>query len=188
MNTLPTLMLEQDVERTVVDSRFDRDDRSVLRGMRSRGMRSRGMLAPLSRWRVIVASVLALLTMSGLSLALYREREVTRRLREALAMTESCPSRLASDTSSGAHVEGGRVVYHSTDAPPFTDATSVDREELEQRGAILLGSNDFPEALLHYRRLAAHFPDEQVFRDFVTVLRAKLRCQTARGESVLPCD
>jgi hypothetical protein len=131
---------------------------------------------------------LALLMLGGLSLALYHERVVTHRLREALAMAESCASRLASDTRSDAHLEGGRVVHHSIDAPPSTDAMPVDREELEQSGAILLGSNDFREALLHYRRLASHFPNERVFRDFVTVLRAKRRCQGAPGEPGLPCD
>ena len=51
------------------------------------------------------------------------------------------------------------------------------RELLESRGASLVGSNDFLGALAHYQMLVQLFPNEGVFRDVVTVLEAKLRCE-----------
>jgi len=56
------------------------------------------------------------------------------------------------------------------------DVAASEREELEHRGASLIGSNNFAGALTHYQRLTELFPKEAAFGDVVTVLKAKLRC------------
>jgi hypothetical protein len=56
------------------------------------------------------------------------------------------------------------------------EVAASEREAMELRGASLIGSNNFLDALTHYQMLTELFPNERAFRDVVTVLRAKLRC------------
>jgi len=56
------------------------------------------------------------------------------------------------------------------------EVASTDREEMENRGASLVGSNNFEDALTHYQTLAEVFPNEAVFRDVIIVLETKLKC------------
>jgi hypothetical protein len=67
------------------------------------------------------------------------------------------------------------------------DVASVDREEVENRGASLIGSNNFEGALTHYQTLAELFPNEAVFRDVVIVLKAKLNCAGPAEAASLVC-
>jgi len=61
-------------------------------------------------------------------------------------------------------------------ATSIHDVASADREEVENRGANLIGSNNFEGALTHYQALADLFPNEAVFRDVIIVLKTKLKC------------
>jgi hypothetical protein len=56
------------------------------------------------------------------------------------------------------------------------EVSSSEREQLEHRGASLIGSNNFAAALSHYQTLVELFPEKAAFGDVVTVLKAKLRC------------
>jgi hypothetical protein len=67
------------------------------------------------------------------------------------------------------------------------EVAASDREELEHRGASLVGSNDFAGALVHYKTLTRLFPNETAFRDVVVVLRAKLRCADPAGPVSREC-
>jgi hypothetical protein len=192
MTTLPTLVLEQDDERTVVDqchrgapptseatkllpdSHYDSPQRQPSPESSFR------MVALLARWRLL-AFVIVTATMSGgLSVALYRERHVTNSLREALAALKRSHSRSAIEVAARSVEPPKLSLEDSLAAGRSTGAAPVDREELERQGADLLGANDFRAALAYYRLLSARFPNERVYLDFVTVLGAKLRCQEGK--------
>jgi hypothetical protein len=71
---------------------------------------------------------------------------------------------------------------------PAREVAAGEREALEHRGATLIGSNNFVDALTHYQVLTELFPNEAAFRDLVIVLRAKLRCVDPVDPSSRACQ
>ena len=76
-------------------------------------------------------------------------------------------------------VAGRAVAPPGTESRPATlsrDVAYPNREEVENRGASLIGSNNFESALPHYQKVAELFPNDPVFLDVVIVLKSKLKC------------
>jgi len=124
-----------------------------------------------ARW-VLVAG-LGTVLVTSLGFATIWQWRVARSLRAAIAdMSMGVPARPRPDPiASSADPFGAPTTRNERQEPE-----EHGREELEHRGARLLGSNNFSDALLHYRRLVELFPEDAVFRDVVTVLRSKLGC------------
>jgi hypothetical protein len=129
------------------------------------------------RRRRIAEIALALALVLGLGSAAYQQRRTAHALRDAIENLKvarsisSFPGSIQSEAGSlgpvGADLRPGNLTH---------EGTVDDRDELERRGASLLGSNNFVGALVHYQRLAGLFPNESAFRDVALVLKAKLRC------------
>jgi hypothetical protein len=137
--------------------------------------------------RILVAGLL-LAAICGLALTAYQQSRVASALRKAIdemSASESArpfPDGLTSAVRSSA----------PSHAPPNLDSTTADvgggdRDALEARGASLIGSNNFSNALTHYRMLTRLFPGEAVFQDVVTVLQRKLSCTSPADPASSSC-
>lgn len=187
MKSSPTLVLEQDDERTAIDLRFvelapppeptevaHEVDESI-RSMCHKTFR---------RWPFAVIVVASLL-IALLSVSTYRERRVANDLRRAIhAIEQDLETRVVSSS----FPDGGARGRDENVAPSVADSLGEARDELERRSAALLARNSFEEALSYYRALAARFPDDTEFSHFVTVLETKLRCRTDRRSPGSTCD
>lgn len=60
-------------------------------------------------------------------------------------------------------------------------ATTPERALLEREASTLLLAKRYPSALARYRLLAAYFPDESTYPDFVAVLEAMTSCGATGG-------
>jgi len=126
--------------------------------------------------RAMGAGVVLAVVLSLGSLA-YQQWRASDALRRVIA--ELNAGRSATDLQDFVGLPGRALAPLGTERRPATssrDIASVDREEVENRGASLIGSNNFEGALTHYQTLVAIFPNEAVFRDVVIVLKAKLKC------------
>lgn len=112
----------------------------------------------------------------GLVLAVHQELRVADELRDALNEMNADASSQSLDLPRPA--DRPAVAFDERSVPSASGGETMgrDREALEDRGADLIASNDFVQALAHYQMLTQMFPDEDAFRDFVTVLRAKRVC------------
>jgi hypothetical protein len=197
MSEPPTMLIgEPDDERTLIDPRFsapsaarpfegsgrgislaDRSSSSdkLAEGTRSTSQRLHAMLCGRRR-RIVETSIVLALTF-GLGSVAYQQRRAADALREALeemkvgSKASAATGIAASDRLARAPVGAEPGVQTSIPEVPASA-----REELEHRGASLIGSNNFAGAMTHYQRLAELFPREAAFADVVTVLKAKLRC------------
>lgn len=178
MSQLPTLIISEDEDRTLVDhhtvhgpTRPPIDDLADA----SKGRpRTRGLFLYLRHRAsgLVLAATLALGL--ALSASVYYQWRAVQRLSEALvvigaglpAHPASEPGQPPAPTSTPKDRWGATVA----------EITPVERSALEARGATLLGANDFSRALVHYRKLADQFPAETVFQDVVSALENKLRC------------
>jgi len=120
---------------------------------------------------VVIAVVL------GLGSVAYQQWQASDALREVIA--EMHAGRPATDPRDVVESLGRPMAppgAQSRLATSIHDVASVDREEMENRGASMIGSNNFEGAVTHYQTLADVFPNEAVFRDGIVVLRRKLKC------------
>lgn len=173
MSEPPTMILpESDEERTLVD-------RTQHRARRTRST-PRAMLS--SYRREIIEVGVAFWLLLGLGLVMHQQRQAAEASREmlteiraarqsnAVLLSHSAPQRRESS-------QQRRVERHSAD----DELSAEQRAKLEKQAAALISSNDFAAALRQYEALASIFPDDRTFRDFVMVLRAKLRCGPSSG-------
>lgn len=131
---------------------------------------------------VVVALVL------GLGSVAYRQWRVADALRNAI--DEMNTGRSAPFVQDLGGSVGRGLVPVETERRPEESAGEVaasEREALERRGASLIGSNNFTGAMTHYQMLTELFPNEEVFRDVVTVLRGKLRCNGSAEPASRAC-
>jgi hypothetical protein len=206
MSEPPTMLIrEPDDDRTLIDPRFsapsaerrfERSGRAVsladrssnpdelAEGTRSQSQRLHAMLS--GRRRRIVETAVALALAFGLGSVAYQQR------RAASALHDVIEEMKVSSTASRANaiVPPGRQARTPISAwsgveTSIPEIQASEREDLEHRGASLIGSNNFAGALAHYQRLTELFPKEVVFGDVVTVLQAKLRCAPP-GSSLCP--
>jgi len=140
--------------------------------------RWQSVVAWISRWRrtTIEAAVALALTL-GLCGVAYQQWRVANMLRETFdeigagRSTSYAQDLVRSPNRDLAFVDSGRSI-----ATSVHEVAPDERDALERGGADLIRSNDFSGALAHYQTLVELFPQEVAFRDFVRVLRAKLRC------------
>ncbi|MBW1760654.1 MAG: hypothetical protein JRG67_04970 [Deltaproteobacteria bacterium] len=199
MTEPPTLLIrETDDDRTLIDPirLRDPDPPFAGSGRASSSTESRSSFDAVGEWmgwqrlraamsgrgRRIIEAGLVLALVMGLGSLAYQQWRTAGALREAIvAMRTSARVPLAADPDAS----GGRTSVTVGLEPRLEVAIRhVDvsgREELELRGANLVGSNDFVGALAHYQTLTKLFPADAAFRDVVTALKAKLRCD-GRGD------
>lgn len=191
MSEPPTVLIrEPDDDTTIVDPRFSipRTERPFEGSGRARSSSDRSLslaeakrslwrclraMLPVRLGRAVETGVLVALAFGLASLA-YQQRRSADALRGALAAMKVARPGSPSQDLTSPESRAQSPVGTESEAEPSVGAD--EREELERRGASLLGSNNFAGALTHYQTLVELFPEEAVFRDVVTVLEAKLRC------------
>lgn len=135
-----------------------------------------GPLQRLRGRRVMEVGVVAVLVVVLGALA-YRQRRTSDELRAMIA--ELSAGRWVTQPQDTPGLPTQVLARSGSEPRPASsrrDVVPASREEAESRGARLVGSNDFEGALVHYLVLVDRFPNDSVFRDFVFVLKAKLRC------------
>ena len=196
MNEPPTLLIrETDDDRTLIDPIRLRDPNPPFAGS-GRAAPSAEPISPLdglggwlrSRWprvrprepgpgRRTIDSALILGLVLGLGSLAYQQSRTAGALREAIiAMKTRPPVPLVNDPVAAGPRTSAQVVAEPRSETSTRGIDARDREELELRGANLIGSNNYVGALDHYQALMELFPAEAAFRDVVTALKAKLRC------------
>lgn len=197
MSEPPTMLIQEpDDDRTLIDPRFssrpadqpfegsgaaapfaDRSPSVAQVGARTHTPwpRLRAILRRQQRRIVETGVVLALLF--GLGLVAHQQRRAADALRHAIEeMKISRPTSPAHELPGSAGRARSPVGAEPGVEPSIREVAPGEREQLEHRGASLVGSNNFAGALTHYQRLAALFPNQAPFGDVATVLKAKLRC------------
>lgn len=197
MSEPPTMLIgELDDDRTLIEPRlsapsaerpFEGSGRAVSTAERSSSPKelavgtrsaSRRLHAMLSRQRrLIVEAGVALALAFGLGSVAYQQTRAANALRDAIEEmnvpgTASPATEIVGSDRQGRAPIGARSEVETS----IGEVAASEREELEHRGASLIGSNNFAGALTHYQRLTELFPKEAAFGDVVTVLKAKLRC------------
>jgi Tfp pilus assembly protein PilX len=142
-----------------------------------------------NRWRpLLVVVAAAALCMSLLALVLH-QRRLSDRLRQTIdAMQEAARALPLREATPAQSSNEDRASPRTGSRSRSTDLQSTDREQLELKAATFVIANDYRAALDSYLRLAAGSPDEPVFSDLVTILRAKLACRAKHGLDGPPCD
>ena len=197
MTEPPTMLLrEPDDDRTLIDPRFSaaRSDKPLegpggaaqpadlspsiaLRavGARRPWQRLHAMLSERRGRTVEMGVVLALVF--GLGSVAYQQRRAVDALRDAIEeMKVGSPASPIHGLVASEGRERAQVGAEARVEALIPEVSSSEREQLEHRGASLIGSNNFVGALTHYQTLAELFPKKAAFGDVVTVLKAKLRC------------
>jgi len=174
---------DRDDEKTLVDARFAVPDHTPREEPQARW---RGASAWLRRRRRRIAEAGAVLALVlGLGAVAYQQSREVDALRERIdAMKRDRSGSFVGGLARSSSSAPPPVGAEATSNPSSGEVTQSERESLERRGAMLIGSNDFSCALPHYRMLTELFPQQRVFRDVVTVLEAKLR----RSGSVEPAS
>ncbi len=130
--------------------------------------------------RQVIEFSLAFALLVGLGSVARQQSRVAEALR--VTLTELGAPRPASESAlsrpSEHSLEMNRPIDIQREAA-IREIAAAQRDELERHAAALIASNDFPAALRQYQSLAELFPEDRTFRDFVAVLRAKLRCDRA---------
>jgi len=195
MTEPPTMLLrEPDDDRTLIDPRFSaaRSDKPLegpggaaqpadlrpsiaLRAAGARRPRQHAMLSERRGRTVEMGVVLALVF--GLGSVAYQQRRAVDALRDAIEeMRVGSPTSPAHELLGSEGRERALVGPEARVEALIPEVSSSERDQLEHRGASLIGSNNFVGALTHYQTLAELFPKKAAFGDVVTVLKAKLRC------------
>jgi len=174
----PTLVLEDDDERTTVDRRSPGArpsrvlDEAVYDERAERWWRRlRSSRQPLLAGASAVALCVILLAIGN------HQRRVDRLLRTIEAMQNDHRGAAPTQTATGPGLIGGQLAELPGVQPRVADGGAVNREELELEAATLLIGNDYGGALELYRSLAMRFPDESVFSDLVSILQRRLGCE-----------
>lgn len=199
MSLPPTLVIHDDEERTIVDPRFQRREaetaaiceganEEVVPGRRAEHSSFTGGASWVQKsWKQVLAVALLLTMLSALGVIAYRERAVADSLRARIDELSRIQRELLT-TSSASMLETNVPMAESPQTvAPLGVAGTVGRAVLEKRGANLLFANHHETALKHYRALAARFPGEPVFADFVAVLEWKLRCKSHGEPGIAGC-
>jgi len=208
MNEEPATMViwDPDEERTLVDQARHARPASALRGsgptppprspstpdehsqrQAEPSWRSASTLLSSHRRQVIEFS-LAFAVLVGLGSVAQQQSQVVEALR--VTLTELGAPRPTSDSAQSRAFEQSRETPQPADLQRRAAAREIaaeEREEMERHAAALIAANDFPAALKQYQALAELFPREATFRDFVAVLRAKLRCDRADRSASSAC-
>ena len=207
MNEPPTLLIrETEDDRTLIDPIRLRDPDPPFAGsgraapssepislfdglggwLRSRWPRLRPREADPGRRTIDSALILGLVL--GLGSLAYQQSRTAGALREAIiAMKTRPPVPLVNNPVAAGARTSAQVVTEPRLEMSTRGVDARDREELELRGANLIGSNNYVRALLHYQTLTELFPAEAVFRDVVAALRSKLRCASHGDPSSHAC-
>jgi len=197
MSEPPTMLIrEPDDERTLIDARpaASRTERPfggpggvVSSAHRSPSFaRPAGGMGPIwqrlytmlsRRRRRIVETGVVLALVFGLGWVVHQQRRAAVALRDAIEeMNSGSVAPLVDELARSERGARPPVSAYSGVERAIREIAPSEREELERRGASLIGSNNFAAALTHYQMLVRLFPREAVFGDVVTVLKAKLRC------------
>ncbi|MGB3052211.1 MAG: hypothetical protein WBB42_14500 [Polyangiales bacterium] len=207
MNEPPTLILwDTDEERTLVDRARFAGPRPAFEGSGQatpakspsvRGERARQKTEPrlqvagalLSHYkRQIIETGAAVAVLFGLGTVAYQQWQVAEALRETLAEMQAPQQAIVAARSGEPQQSREAPDRHQLKREALAREIADDeRDELERQGAALIASNDFSAALSQYETLAALFPTDRTFRDFVTVLRAKLRCDRSSQPASSAC-
>lgn len=197
MSEPPTMLIrEPDDERTVIDARFSAPrterpfggpggvvpsaDRSPSFAQPALGtgpmwQRLYTMLSGRRRRMVETGVVLALVF--GLGWVVHQQRRAADALRDAIEeMKVGSSTSPVHELLGSEGRERAQVGVEARVEALIPEVSSSEREQLEHRGASLIGSNNFAGALTHYQTLAKLSPKKAAFGDVVTVLKAKLRC------------
>lgn len=207
MNEPPTMLIrDTDEERTLIDqARFIRPGQAFEgsgqatpakpagapdeRAQQKSGPGLQALGALLSRYkRQLVETVAATTVLFVLGAVAYQQWQLAEALRRTL--TEMQAPRQEHVTERSPEPEHGRETSNRgllKREALVRELAGDERDELERQAASLIASNDFSAALSQYETLAALFPADRTFRDFVTVLRAKLRCDRSSQAASSAC-
>jgi len=132
----------------------------------------------------MIGTSLILALALGVGLLAYQQWRVADALREAIvAMKTRPPTRSSEDINPSVDGASANVANEPLLDVSTNQVDISDRDELELRGATLVGANNFVSALAHYEMLAERFPAESAFGDVISALRAKVRCVNPGGPS-----
>jgi len=183
---IPARDASSEVTAIFIEPPVARGSHESARGMQAPRHRMRALMTPRVRRALVIAALLAII--GDLAHAAYRQSRLVATLRKTI-----------DEMSLGVSVPSMHEYGEDTDRAsagfqrkPKLGAASHevmerDREALEERGASLIATNNFSGALTHYQMLVSLFPDEEVFRDIVTALDAKLRCGSLVEIAGIPC-
>ena len=177
MTEPPTMLLrEPDDDRTLIDPRFSAPHAEEhFEGTRGRWQRLHTTLSERRGRTIEIAVVLALVF--GLGSVAYQQRRAVDALRDAIEeMKVGSSTSPVHELLGSEGRERAQVGVEARVEALIPEVSSREREQLEHRGASLIGSNNFAGALTHYQTLAKLSPKKAAFGDIVTVLKAKLRC------------
>ena len=189
-----TVLLEETARLHDVVPPFEGTGRAASDG----GLASRRPPRPgfaLGRWRAMMSPSATQRTLQlGIRLALagvvglvaFQQWRINEELRGTIAELRGAPTFVPPRSREAPRQDrpiNAKSKASFPDAPP---SQAVDREQLEVLGARLVAANDYRGALSTYRKLAAQFPDDAVFRVMVIALESKTRCGSL-DSGVVPC-
>jgi len=196
MDELPTLLIrEPDDDGTLIDPKRLRDPCPPLSPGQPSSLLDALKVWAKEGWRRLPAGVagpgggmigtsLILALALGVGLLAYQQWRVADALREAIvAMKTRPPTRSSEDINPSVDGASANVANEPLLDVSTNQVDISDRDELELRGATLVGANNFVSALAHYEMLAERFPAESAFGDVISALRAKVRCVNPGGPS-----
>ena len=189
MSAPPTLVLQDDDERTTVDRSRPGARPSPMLDEAARHEQARRWWSRLRTWwkpLLVGASTVAFcLILLGIG---NQQRRVDRLLRRIEALQNDHHAAVPSRTATSQRLIGDRPAELPGVRARVTDGGAVEREELELEAATLLIGNDDRGALELYRSLAMQFPEEPVFSDLVSILHRKLGCELQGHAPGSRCD
>ena len=177
MSDPQTLVLREDEDRTVVDSRFQH----LWHPSRRSQPRSR-LPVGLFRdpWKRFGSAIVALAVTAGILVFMIYQHQQSQQLRRELDALRSVGlPQFSSDAVPGPAADFRSSKRRSERAGTSAFEGSRSREELELQGAELLIANDYRSARSHYEILSRQFPHESAFSELVGILRTKIGCSAA---------
>jgi hypothetical protein len=207
MNEPPTMLIwDTDEERTLVDQAPFTRPRPAFEGLgqasaakspsaldeRAQQQSEPGLQALralMCRYRrQIIETVAAATVLCVLGALAYQQWQLAEALRRTLTEMQAPRQEHVAERSpepeQGGQTSNRRLLKREAS---MRELAGDERDELERQAASLIASNDFAAALSQYQTLAALFPADRTFRDFVTVLRAKLRCDRSPQAASSAC-
>jgi hypothetical protein len=186
----PTLVLPNDDERTIVDSSRPEAQKAFVPVGTKMSQSSAGCQHPPSfRWRGLVSVGILAASLIILVFAANQQRRQHARLLQTIQVLQRdhhTPSEANGSVTVGSMPMSSNAVVEALRELPNEHVAS--RADLELEAAGFLLANDFDSALESYRRLSRRFPDDRVFADVITILRAKLGCSARGGVPGAACD
>lgn len=190
MSLPPTLVLGDDDERTIVDSRPP-PTHPVARGSesRTRGTKKHWSSTLRGAWLPLLVGVCAVVaTLSVVAFFENQERILDRFSQVVERLQTEGQAPILRDQAPGPSPVEAQTRVSASAVPEVSTEDTSSRAELELVAATTLIANDYHGALDRYQALSKAFPEEKVFSDLVSILRNKVGCPVGNGVAESRCD